>query len=562
MPRFPSKAASRWTSTSLFLLSLLGALAACEVGLRLFHPKYEDIARYDKYRADESRLWAPIPNTSRHRAHPDTGRRHPVIYNSFGSRQHRNFEVDALKRAENVAVFGDSYTENSGIEAQYSFTEVLDFLLNLQDDRDFNVLNFGVDGYGPGQEFAWYEQFPHRDDWDHVLYVFCNNDIEDFHNRRLFSLDESGNLVANDAMGRGPLVVALGRLHLTHLVRDFVLRLPSSRRPVAPKKEPPLERIEPTHRISQRIMRRKQDGASLGDALDDSIAAFQALLSHWKEVVEERGGKFHVVVFPYLPRNSVQGVFPSHLDVVYLRECFRDVIPNFNYDDWRFATDWHWNEAGNMVAAHCLYRLLEEEAGLAPLSDAALASARHEYYAAVHTGSWSPPPEWVARPARPTLDAARIAAKYMQLDYRRGVLEQLGNSTPAARGDWDVYQLPKEPGGRAVLAYAKTPCREEDREDTFFLHVTPADPRRLSAERADHGFDNLDFYFAAVGQPVAPTRRRNRFPNGGWTFGDHCVYGAELPRYEIARIRTGQYAADSRIWEVEIVFDGMAEGPS
>ena len=113
-----------------------------------------------------------------------------------------------------------------------------------------------------------------------------------------------------------------------------------------------------------------------------------------------------------------------------------------------------------------------------------------------------------------------------------------------------------------MLAYAKTPCREEDREDAFFLHVTPRDPRRLSTERAVHGFDNLDFYFAAAGPTITPNAQANHVPNGGWTFGDHCVYGAELPRYEIARIRTGQYAADGRIWEVEVVFDGMAGGPS
>ena len=558
MPRAHRKAASRWTSTSLVLLSLLGALAACEVGLRLFHPKYEYVVRYDNYRADESRLWATIPNTYRYRAHPDTGLHHPVTYNSFGSRQQRQFDVDALKQAENVAVFGDSFTENNRVEAQYSFTEVLDFMLNLQGDRNFNVLNFGVEGYGPGQQFVWYEQFPHRDDLDHVLYVFCDNDIADFHNNRLFSLDESGDLVAHDAVGRGPLVKMLSRLHLTHLVRDFVNRLPFATS-VAPWKVPAREPISLVTYLSQRIIQRKQDGASASDAVDDSIAAFQALLSHWKEIVEARDGEFRVVVLPFLDRKTVQAIFPMHLDVLYLHECFSDMIPNFDYDDWTFRTDAHWNEAGNMVAAHCLYRFLEEEAGLPSLSDAALANARREYYAAVHTGSWSPLPEWVAGPVRPSLDAAGIAAKYMQLGTPRGVLELLGNSTPAARGDWDVYHLPKGPGGHAVLAYAKTPCREEDREDGFFLHVVPRDPRRLSEERAIHGFDNLDFYFTRVWASILV--QANHVPSGGWVFDDHCVYGAELPRYEIERIRTGQYTADVRTWEVEIVFDEMAGAP-
>ena len=557
MHRPQSKPASRWISTSLLLLlSSLGALIVCEAGLRLFHPKYEDVSRYGKYPAYESRLWARPPNTSRYKAHPDTGVRHPVIYNEFGSRQHRRFDVDALKQAENVAFFGDSFAENSGIEAQYSFTEILDFLLNLQDDRDFNVLNFGIDGYGPGQEFVWYQQFSHRDDLDHVLYVFCDNDIENFHNHRLFALDDSGNLVSNVAVGRGPLVTALSRLHLTHLVLDFGLGLPWLRSVVSPLSQRRThERLEPIHELAKRTRLRQQGDASSGDAIDDSIEAFQALLSHWKEVVEAHGGTFRVVVLPYLTRQSVRGLFPMQLDVVYLIECFNDMIPHFNYyAGWSFrSADTHWNEAGNMVAAHCLYRLLEEEMGAGSLSEATLASARHEYYSAVGVNGWRPPPAWAAPATEGTMDGARIAAKYMELDHRHRVLEELDDSTPIAVSDWAVYLLPERPSRRAVLAYVKTPC-EEGQEDPFFLHVTPRNPRRLSSERAADGFDNLDFFFTDAWLVTSP-RSASDVSKEGWTLNDRCVFGTELPRYEVARIRTGQYTGESEIWEVEIALD-------
>ena len=400
----PAKSTLRRTSTALLsVLSVLGAFVACEVALRLFHPKYEDVAQSQRYQADESRVWAPMPNTSRYNAHPDTGARHPVIYNNFGSRQHRHFDVDALKQAENVAFFGDSYVENSGIEAQYSFTEVLDFLLNLggerasHDDRAFNVLNFGVDGYGPGQEFVWYQQFPHREDLDDVFYVFCNNDIENFHHHGLFSLDDSGDLVPNVAVVRGFLTTALSRLHSTYLVLDFGQRLnlrekrdiwtPPPRWYAAPAVSKPIAKIR------RRILLREQRGSALsGDPFDDSIAVFQTLLLHWKDVVEEHGGEFRVVVLPYMDRRIVQGIFPEQLEVVYLFDCFDDMIPGFDDADWRFRTDAHWNEAGNMMAAHCLYRLLERETKASRLSETALANGLQEYYSAVGTGNWSPPP--------------------------------------------------------------------------------------------------------------------------------------------------------------------------
>ena len=97
------------------------------------------------------------------------------------------------------------------------------------------------------------------------------------------------------------------------------------------------------------------------------------------------------------------------------------MIPQFDYSDWRFRTgDTHWNEAGNMVAAHCLYRFLEEWLKLPRLSETALANARHEYYSAVGTG-WNPPADWVAPLTKDIASAAGIVAKYMELDDRHRV---------------------------------------------------------------------------------------------------------------------------------------------
>ena len=564
MPRSPSKTVARRASTVvLSFLSLLGALVVCEAALRLFHPKYEDVAQSQRYQADESRIWAPIPNTSRYKAHPDTGRRHPIIYNEFGARQHRRFDVDALKDAENVAFFGDSYVENTGIEAQYSFTEVLDFLLNRgaaegrpshDDESAFNVLNFGIDGYGPGQEFVWYRQFPHSDDLDHVFYVFCDNDIRNFHHHHLFSLDDSGDLVPNVAVTRGLLTTALSRLHLTYLVLDFAQRLHLMNRPTVPTvvTTPPPDEVEPIHKINQRILQRQHGAAHSEDALDNSIAAFQSLLLHWKDVVEGHGGEFHVVVLPYMNRESVQGFFPMELEVTYLLECFIDMTPQFDYSDWRFRTgDAHWNEAGNMLAAHCLYRLLEEETNLPRLSESALANARYEYYSAVGTGGWNPPADWVAPLTTGPASTAGIVAKYMELDDRHRVLESLTRSTPVARADWLVHLLPKRSTGRAALAYVKGPCRREDRQTPFFLHVTPRDAGQLSGERAVHGFDNLDFNFEdAWGTVSAGDILRE-----SWMLDHSCVFSIELPLYEIARVRTGQYTVDELVWEVDLEFD-------
>ena len=543
---------SRWLAkTAMAALSLLAALAICELGLRFFHPKYESLSQSQRYRADTSRIWAPMPNTATSKAHPDIRRYHPVIYNEFGSRQHRSFSVDALEQAENVAFFGDSYTENTGLDAPYSFTEPLDFLLNLH-DRAFNVLNFGLDGYGPGQQFIWYQQFPNRGELARVAYVFCDNDIQNFHDHGLFSLDDAGDLVANVAYQRPLPITLLSRFHLTYLALDAVARWNLFRKTatVPTFLGAPAPAGEPLYKIQKRVMRREQQGTAFsGDEFDDSIAAFQALLLHWKAEVEAQGHQFHVVVLPYMRQTDVDRIIPASLDVLYLEECFSRLIPNYDYSDWRFRdTDAHWNEAGNMVAAHCLYRFLEEETGLPRLFDIELTNARYEYYQAIATSNWMPPTAWAKQPARNAHDPAEISAKYMMLDHRRRMFELIDGSEPVIHADWEIHWISDQQDGTATLTYAKTPCRSEDRANTFFLHVTPRQAQSLPADRSAHGYDNLDFGFGE---------------NKGLLVDDRCVVSASLPSYPIARIRTGQFTGGSILeltWEVEFAVGDLSNG--
>lgn len=542
---------SRWLArTAMAALSLLAALAICELGLRFFHPKYESLSQSQRYRVDTSRIWAPMPNTATSKPHPDTRLYHPVIYNEFGSRQHRSFSVDALEQAENVAFFGDSYTENTGLDAPYSFTEPLDFLLNLH-DRAFNVLNFGLDGYGPGQQFIWYQQFPNRGELAHVAYVFCDNDIQNFHDHGLFSLDDAGDLVANVAYQRPRPITLLSRFHLTYLVLDAVAHWNLFRKTETVHTflgaSPPAG--EPLYKIQQRVMRREQQGSAFsGDEFDDSIAAFQALLLHWKAEVEAQGHRFHVVVLPYMRQTDVDRIIPAPLDVLYLEECFSRLIPDYDYSDWRFRSDAHWNEAGNMVAAHCLYRFLEEEAGLPRLFDIELANARYEYYQAIATNNWMPPRTWAKQPARNAHDPAEISAKYTALDHRWRMFELIDGSEPVIHANWEIHWTSDQQDGTATLTYAKAPCRSEDRANAFFLHVTPRQAQSLPADRSDHGYDNLDFSFGE---------------NEGLLVDDRCVVSASLPSYPIARIRTGQFTEGSILeltWEVEFTVGDLSNG--
>ena len=523
----------------LTLLALLAAIAIWDAALRVFFPNV-GVAEGRHYQADASRLWARRPNSVHVETHPDSGASIPVVYNGFGMRQSREFDAEALRNATNVAFFGDSFLENIRIRAAYSFTESLDFLLNLHDGAAFNVLNFGVGGYGPGQQFVWYRQFEHRDDLDHVVYVFNANDIEDFHRHGLFFLNESGHLVANTAHRPSSWESLLSRLHLTFMELENVEQ---NRLGTGPAYTRPARSLL---EVKQRVMRRRQEGSAFsGDAVDDAIAAFQALLTRWKHEVEAHGGKFHVALLPDVPEAWVQETIPAAIDIVDLHGCFSEAIPNYSVLSVRFDKDRHWNERGNMVAAHCLHRFLEQEMGLPPLSDDVLAQARYEFYRAVAPGGWMPSLAWATRLAAMRHDPDAIRAKYLALDWRESerLLRFVGDSLVPAQAAWNVHHVQGIAAGRGSLVYVKAACGEEDLAKRFFLHVFAASPEDLPPQHQALGYMNLDFGFAQ---------------RGGTWYGGRCVVGVDLPAYAIA-VRTGQYSVDNgkfhQAWKVEIAAD-------
>ena len=138
-------------------------------------------------------------------------------------------------------------------------------------------------------------------------------------------------------------------------------------------------------------------------------------------------------------------------------------------------------------------------------------------------------------------------------EAHRRMLEAAWRATraaePAARSDFDVWLVDR------ALVYVSESCpllphpfRADGEAARFHLHVTPADPDDLPAQRREIGFANLDFEF---------------HERGGVVEG-RCVAVAALPAYPVAGVRTGQSArapapgsalADDwryeTVWEVE-----------
>ena len=106
---------------------------------------------------------------------------------------------------------------------------------------------------------------------------------------------------------------------------------------------------------------------------------------------------------------------------------------------------------------------------------------------------------------------------------------------PVIRDHFNVYLT----DGRNLI-YLREPCNNGDISDAFFVHVIPVDSKDLPEHRRQYAFDNLDFVFV----------------DHGTRAGQKCAAMIELPDYDIAYVRTGQYTSQGQTWRSEFDFDG------
>ena len=89
------------------------------------------------------------------------------------------------------------------------------------------------------------------------------------------------------------------------------------------------------------------------------------------------------------------------------------------------------------------------------------------------------------------------------------------------------------------LYYVRRPRPKPTGDARFFLHVIPADVSDLPDHRKRWHFDNLDFSFYA-----------HRIPHS-----TRAIAVRILPDYAVARIRTGQFTSEGRLWDAEVGFE-------
>ncbi len=406
----------RWPGNlALALASILLTLGAFEFVLRLVAPRY-GYAADTEIRPDSFRIWTRKRDTVSTRVHPETGESHLVVHNNLGLRQHRDISPDKAAGEIRIGFFGDSFLENLRVPGPFQVSEVLDFLLNLH-PGEFTVLNFGVSGYGTDQSYLTFRDAESARALDDVLYLFCANDLVNLYQNDLFRLDARGHLEQKLARQSPRWMQALSRLYLTYLAIDVKQRwtgaaLDTPRPDPAPRSFQKRLRAARLERVKGDVTSRLTHAALTGrwSQLTESIALLRAILETWRREVEERGGRFHVVILPTPRKVDYRWLFQGYDAVDIGREFERAGIGRA----WRFTNDGHWNELGNQLGAIRVFRYLEGVLGLAALDDESIEEQLFAYYASFPY-SWKP----TIRVSPAKLDAERslrIRERYAGLE--------------------------------------------------------------------------------------------------------------------------------------------------
>ncbi|MEM1182859.1 MAG: hypothetical protein AAGM22_31230, partial [Acidobacteriota bacterium] len=385
---------SRWRAIlSKFVLLLFGTcigLTLAEGSVRLLEPDLKDVVEAN-FERHSYRIHANPRNTVAWRKHPDSGVQHPVIFNSLGLRQHREFPDRRASGSTRIGFFGDSFTANLRLPIHDSFTESLDFLLK-QSGLQVEVMNLGTDGYGTDQLLLHYLDAAAELDLDAVYYVFCQNDLRDILANELFEISPSGDLRYRPRRQPQIWVDLARRFHLTYFVaRRFV----QIREKLAPT---PWDRGTILDAEQEKTNRRRLSQILVAEPSPEKTRAlelFRALMQSFHDATQQNGQSLRVVLLPrYREANLEIQQALGDLGIKTL-----DLFPRFFPDaealearaSYFFRTDSHWNAAGNVLAAKTLFAEILPQRGRPVPPDAVVEDWLRRYRAAFVDGSADPP---------------------------------------------------------------------------------------------------------------------------------------------------------------------------
>ena len=365
----------------LRLATLAGSLFVCllllEVTVRLIEPR--EVARYFFVQPDSVVHHKFIP-LAKSRFKTSSFNTHYEI-NSLGLRD-KEYPLKKPAGTTRVLMLGDSFTEGIGVEANETFSKVLEGLLNGEGRTEkYEVINAGVGSYSPLPEYIYLKSAGLKLEPDVVvLNLDLSDTYDDIQYTKLARFDAAGTPLGvspdpvqpNEGWWARKLFAIKGFLRENTRLYNFI-----------------------TLRISRYVEGTQHEGSNLGDLRWDKYAMLRPNYTYkdqdWhlthkyillvRDLLKERSVRFVLTVYPYgmqvsprefnvgrqfwgfrpdtlystQPQDSVEE-FCKREDIMVINACpdFRDSSQSqypMYIDD-----NGHWTASGQRVFAQILFR--------------------------------------------------------------------------------------------------------------------------------------------------------------------------------------------------------------
>jgi hypothetical protein len=168
----PGRLRAFFSKVLLLVVTIVLCVAVLEVGVRVL-----GMAPPMLWQPDPELGWRHIPGARARWTEEGDGQ---VRINALGYRD-RDRSLEKPEGVFRIAVFGDSMTEGVQVDLEQTYTYLLEEKLSRA-NAPVEVLNFGMNGYGPIQELLLFRREVSRYQPDLViLATFVDNDIADCH---------------------------------------------------------------------------------------------------------------------------------------------------------------------------------------------------------------------------------------------------------------------------------------------------------------------------------------------------------------------------------------------
>jgi hypothetical protein len=338
----------------LFLASVMLGLLLCEVIVRAFFPQHINphLVRDSGFGIRDNQ-----PNTLAHHLSPGEYRV-DISTNSDGLRGAKNYDRTTYAGTRRIAILGDSYAFGYGCNDDQVVSAVLENALNGAPPvagRKWEVLNFGVSGYGQSEELILYRNKTRLYRPDTVILFYFENDI-------------GNNVVANTfAIGKDGLIESTGKSYLPGTATEqWMYSVPPLRWFFLYSQfwnllRNQLSALVQRHSLDQVGLKSYNDGNTYG------VALTRALLLALRREVEGDGARFIVFIVPDNddPNTSNFPFTRTEWQTLGINVVDgRNVVDRSDY----FARDGHWRPSGHQKAALTLKPMLLEEDSQVPNS--------------------------------------------------------------------------------------------------------------------------------------------------------------------------------------------------